>query len=51
MTQFQKKTPGQTGQKVRQKDEWADRPYFIGAFQLPLGVQKVLNNKINEKVI
>ena len=46
-----KKTPGQTGQKVRQKDEWADRPYFIGAFQLPLGVQKVLNNKINEKVI
>ena len=42
---------GQTGQKVRQKDGRTDRPYFKGAFRLPLGVQKVLNNKINEKII
>ena len=26
-----------------QKDERADRPYFIGPFQLPLGVQNQLD--------
>ena len=33
------------GQKDRQKERRTDRPYFIGPFRLPPGVQKVLLTK------